>query len=152
MQRPPQLVVPVGHVQAPLVHDAPPAQTLPHAPQLLLFVESTTHAPPQLVSPGSHVHTPLAQYEPPKHTVPHAPQLELSSARFVHVPLHSLVPVGQLLWQKPSTHVCAAVHEMPQPPQLPGSSSGLTQPPAHGVRPPEQRHAPPTHDWPAAQL
>ncbi len=97
MQRPPHVVVPAGQAQVPAVHEAPPWQTFPHAPQLLLLVESTTHAPLQLVSPGSHVQTPRAQYEPPKQTVPHAPQFELSRPRFVQVPLHSFVPVGQLL-------------------------------------------------------
>lgn len=96
-QRPPHVVVPVGHVHVPPVHDAPPAQTFPQLPQLLLFVESTTQAPPQLVSPESHLQTPAEQYEPPKQTLPHAPQFELSSARLVHVPSHSFVPIGQLL-------------------------------------------------------
>jgi len=121
---------------------------LPHAPQLLLFDVVSTHAPPQLVVPGSQRQLPPEQYEPPKQMWLHEPQLSLSSCVFVHEPLHSTVPVGQFDWQNPKTQVSAALHVMPQPPQLAGSVSGSMHPVGHGVRPPLQRHVPVWHDCP----
>jgi hypothetical protein len=56
-------VSPAGHWQVPLLHVLPPLQTIPHAPQFELEVDSETHAPLQSVVPllQDVVHTPAAQ-------------------------------------------------------------------------------------------
>lgn len=36
-----------GHLHLPPWHEAPPAQTFPHAPQSVLLVLTSVHTPPQ---------------------------------------------------------------------------------------------------------
>jgi hypothetical protein len=64
---------------------------VPHAPQLALSEETTTHLPLQSVSPVWHevAHFPAEQTSPLEHLAPHPPQLALSLDVSTHVPSQS---------------------------------------------------------------
>jgi len=67
-------------------------QTVPHPPQLLLSVFSSTHpvvGPQSMSEEFVHVQVPVWQVAPLSQTVPHVPQLLLSVSVFVH-PVHVL--------------------------------------------------------------
>jgi hypothetical protein len=59
--------------------------------------------------------------------VPQAPQCIASEARLVQLPLHSVVPEGQLDAHCPFAHTCVAAHAFPQAPQFLGSFVVATQ-------------------------
>jgi hypothetical protein len=56
-----QSAKPDGHVQRLPVHDVPPAQVTPHAPQFDGSDERLTQPPAQFVEPAAHIatHDPL---------------------------------------------------------------------------------------------
>jgi hypothetical protein len=73
---------PFGQRHWPPWHVVPLPQTLPHAPQSLLFEVVFTHAPEQYDSDvppsgrsAGHAHLPAEQLAPSVQTLPHAPQL-----------------------------------------------------------------------------
>jgi hypothetical protein len=98
----PHACVEPGGLQAhwPLRHVEPAAagQTFPHAPQLPLFVCSSTQTPPHIVYPILQVvaQTPLPLQLAPAfgsdvaHALPQLPQLALSVFSLTHAPLHSV--------------------------------------------------------------
>jgi hypothetical protein len=84
-QAPLHTVSPAGHAHVPLVHDAPVAQAVPHAPQLATVLSGVSQPlaalPSQFPKPGRHdktVHAPPAHADAAfgrLHTLPHRPQL-----------------------------------------------------------------------------
>ena len=65
MHRPPQFVVPAGHItvvpmHTPIRHVCPSEHTLPHAPQLLGSSCVLVQSPPQFVVPIGHMIIELA--------------------------------------------------------------------------------------------
>ena len=77
--------------QTPEVHTVPPAQTMPHDPQLLLSVCRFAHMPDAAQYTVGDTHTvlqvPPEHAVPGPHTVPHAPQLVLLVLSVVSHPL-----------------------------------------------------------------
>jgi hypothetical protein len=82
-------------LQAPLTHASPAAQTVPHAPQLLVsepvFVQTAVAPDPHSV-PDAHAQAPLAHDAPAGQTAPHVPQLFGSLAVSTHA---AVAPVPQ---------------------------------------------------------
>ena len=66
--------------------------------------------------PVGHAHMPPPQVMPLVHWVPQRPQLLASFKVSTQVPLHRVVPLGQL--QTLFEHCWPPVHAMPQPPQF----------------------------------
>ena len=114
-----------GFAHTPATHACPVPQTLPHAPQLVMSVETFTHVPLQLTVEGGQLlpatHKPATHDCPVAHIFPHVPQLVMSVDTFTHVPLQ-LTPGGaQLLAlqvfvegsQLPLQHSLPALHLWP---------------------------------------
>jgi hypothetical protein len=132
---PPHCVRPVGQAHCPLVQATPPAQVVPHEPQLRLSVCVSTHAVvllPNIVDvhavppsphaipasppPSEPAHVPPEQTWLPPHLFPHPPQLPLSVCVLVHVEPQSVSPAPQT--HIPPLHVAPCAHWFPQLPQL----------------------------------
>ncbi len=60
-----------------MTHVVPAAHALPHIPQLLLSLETSTQLAPHIIEPAVHevAHAPPRQKLPAGHAVPHIPQL-----------------------------------------------------------------------------
>ena len=95
---------PKMQVVAP-VPDAGAEHLLPHAPQLLVSVNSLTHTPLHNVSPKGHTHNP-SRHAPPVHVLPHPPQLLVSVSVLTHEPLQAVCP-------KEQPEHAPLIHEMP---------------------------------------
>jgi hypothetical protein len=102
MQVPPQYAWPAGHVHALFTQLDPPAQTVPHAPQLALSFVRLTHEPlghcvgvaprhmvMHLPPPHSHCEAPGGKGMAVQ-SLPHVPQLARLDARLTHWPLHDV--------------------------------------------------------------
>src|SRR5438094_730770 len=75
-QKPEQLVVPVGHVQTPLVQTSEPPQGSWQKPQWFLSLNRSTHWRPHCTSGGlqAPLQFPLSQTSPGAQKCPHEPQ------------------------------------------------------------------------------
>lgn len=88
-QVPPQTLSPGAQVQAPPEHDAPPGQTVPHAPQWLGSVDRSRHTPSHEVWPaGQTPQVPPQHRSPGAHATPQAPQWSTLEERLTHAPPH----------------------------------------------------------------
>ena len=114
------------------------AQTLPHSPQLLLSVASSTQAPLQICWDPGQAHCPAMHKAPVAQTFLQEPQFSVSVASSTQAPL-------QICWNPRQAHR-PAIHEAPvaqtfsHAPQFAVSVLGFTQSAPH-VRPP-QEHIP----------
>ena len=115
------------HPQAPLVHVSPGLQAVPHVPQRVVLLLTSTHAPSQhaTVEPAQamplHLQTPPSQVSPSGHVLPQPPQFCGSFMVFEQ-------PVGQqvsvtaqdtpLQRHLPPTQCVSPVHALPHAPQL----------------------------------
>jgi hypothetical protein len=133
-ENPPHCVRPDGQAHVPLLHATPPAQTVPHEPQLRLSVDVSTHEvllPPKpmnvhAVSPLLHTmpaspdaHLPLEHTALPLHRVPQEPQLLLSVCALTHALPHCVSPAPHA--HVPPLHAALVGHWCPQLPQLSAS-------------------------------
>jgi hypothetical protein len=150
--RPAHCVSPPGQLHRLFTHPPPPGQTVPHPPQLALFVEKSTQMDPrptgQMLNPPSPhpaTHAPPEQVVPRPHPMPHPPQLALSLCGFTHVAPHKRSPAAQL--QALLAQVAPLGHCVPQPPQSSGFVVGSTHAPLQLVSPAPQTvvHTPAEH-------
>jgi hypothetical protein len=155
MQLPgPQVLGPASLVpptQRPALHVAPAPQAMPQPPQLAGSAAKSKQFEPQADQPATQevpASEPAGTQKPPEtqampvpqtaHATPPMPQLPPTPRRQMlpvqqpaqlpgpHV-VATAPPSTEEAEQTPPWQVVAAGHEMPQPPQLPGSKLGLMQ-------------------------
>src|SRR5207245_1397048 len=135
----PHSVRPGVQLHTPPLHEVPPTQAFPHAPQSRLSQQVATQPPLHATSPAGQDFWQV----PPAHTSAggqadlHFPQWSALDCKSTHEPEQATVPPGH-------THAPAAqneppVHCTPQPPQSLVLELVSTQLPPHWV-------------WPGAQL
>ncbi len=111
---PVQVVLP--HAHFPSVHVSPPAQTLPHAPQLLVSVMTSTHpAPLQQTLPVMHaepsrqVQAPFAHASPETlQLVPQPPQFFGSAVTAMQAPPQQASPSAQIVLPQRASAMASA--------------------------------------------
>ena len=125
---------PTGHTQSPLLHDVPPGQVLPHAPQLCGFDDTSTQLRPHCtLAPQSAAQVPRRQTWFCPQATPQPPQFAGSLSSATHAPAHAVVPVGHTHW--PAVQVWLGAHVAPHAPQFRRSLSSATHARLHAVRP-----------------
>jgi hypothetical protein len=134
------------HTHRPAEHVVPNAHCVPHAPQLRLSFDVSTHALPHTIWPVGHAHPPLTHVCPETvqavHALPPIPQpVAGDGARHVVPPLQQPTqPLDALHTQRPPEQVVPDAHCVPQAPQLLLSFDMSTHAPPHEEYPRELSH------------
>jgi hypothetical protein len=82
--------------QTPLLQNAFSGQTFPHAPQFFESISVSVQVLLQTTRSAMQVQAPLMQVIPREQTFPHDPQFWESASVSTQLPLHRIVPFGQL--------------------------------------------------------
>ena len=81
---------------------AAPAQALPHVPQFVTSVCSSTQRPAHATVPAGHAQLPPTQVAPPVHVTPQPPQFVGLRVTSTQPLVHDIVPAGHVVTHVPA--------------------------------------------------
>lgn len=134
VQPPPgHIIVPAAQLQTPDTQAPPPAQRMPHMPQLRGSIERSAQPAPHITCVPPQVHAPAVHVPVAPQEFPQRPQFIGSVIRFTQpvAPHVAPPPPGQL--QTPEMHDWPVAHACPHAPQSVVDVVGSAQPVEHRI-------------------
>ncbi len=110
-----------GIVHIPATHTSPPPQRVPHMPQFIPSVVTSTHMSPQIRRGAMQLFArqiPARHNSVAAHALPQRPQLVWLVCKSTHAAPHTMRGATHGAMHVPPTHVIGLAHALPQRPQL----------------------------------